>query len=244
MVVCRDSEHTGDAAEGNLLRDLFEGTTVMSALDHAKIEGANEPTARAVEAEAARVARRAAEALRRSRLAVQVESLHQSSGHRDPAPIALLSMLHSSRCNNAVTLITSVVKALMARLHQVMDVLGADLPVCHFPGMLRMFPACSGLPRPMANHHPMPTVYGQMRSFKNVLWLPLQPGFPSGSAIVDTLQRALLPASEVGDQRADVDGPLRRGGGAGARAAAALRQHRQPGAAGRAAGAAGAKEPR
>ena len=44
----------------------------MSALDHAKIEGANEPGARAVEAEAARVARRAAEALRRSRLAVQV----------------------------------------------------------------------------------------------------------------------------------------------------------------------------
>ncbi len=69
------SERTGDAGgEGNLLRDLFEGTSVMSALDHAKIEGANEPGARAVEAEAARVARRAAEALRRSRLAVQVRS--------------------------------------------------------------------------------------------------------------------------------------------------------------------------
>ena len=65
------SERTGDAGEGNLLRDLFEGTSVMGALDHAKIEGANEPGARAVEAEAARVARRAAEALRHSRLAVQ-----------------------------------------------------------------------------------------------------------------------------------------------------------------------------
>jgi DNA excision repair protein ERCC-6 len=77
--LCRDSEQTGDAAEGNLLRDLFEGTSVMSALDHAKIEGANEPSARAVEAEAARVARRAAEALRRSRLAVQVVIFRRSS---------------------------------------------------------------------------------------------------------------------------------------------------------------------
>lgn len=51
----------------------------MSALDHAKIEGANEPGARAVEAEAARVAKRATEALRKSRLSVQVRRAVTSS---------------------------------------------------------------------------------------------------------------------------------------------------------------------
>ncbi|KAK9837571.1 hypothetical protein WJX74_000576 [Apatococcus lobatus] len=59
----------GDDAK--ILRDLFEGTGVMSALDHTKIEGANDPQAVAAEAEAAQVARRAAEALRRSRQACQ-----------------------------------------------------------------------------------------------------------------------------------------------------------------------------
>ena len=44
----------------------------MSALDHTKIEGANDPQMVAAEAEAAQVARRAAEALRRSRQACQV----------------------------------------------------------------------------------------------------------------------------------------------------------------------------
>ena len=174
MVVCRDSEHTGDAAEGNLLRDLFEGTTVMSALDHAKIEGANEPNARAVEAEAARVARRAAEALRRSRLAVQVESLHQSAGHRDPPPMASVSTLHSSRCNNAVTLITSVAKALMARLHQVMDVFGADLPVCHFPGMLRTWSAKANCKPPPDAHSLRANEQLQNRSLAtSAAWLPV-----------------------------------------------------------------------
>ena len=50
-----------------ILRDLFEGTGVLSALDHSKIEGANDPEARAVDYQASRVARRAAEALRLSR---------------------------------------------------------------------------------------------------------------------------------------------------------------------------------
>lgn len=63
-----------DGTDSNLLRDLFEGTVVMSALDHAKIEGANEPGARAIEAEAARVAKRATEALRKSRISVQVRA--------------------------------------------------------------------------------------------------------------------------------------------------------------------------
>ena len=69
-----------DGTDSSLLRDLFEGTGVMSALDHAKIEGANEPGARAIEAEAARVAKRATEALRKSRLSVQVGGL--LAGHR------------------------------------------------------------------------------------------------------------------------------------------------------------------
>ena len=45
-----------------MLRELFDGTGgVTSALDHAKIEGANNPEALSVDAQAARIARRAAE---------------------------------------------------------------------------------------------------------------------------------------------------------------------------------------
>lgn len=59
----------GDAG---ILRDLFEGTGIMGALDHAKIEGANDPEARTADAEAARIAKKAADALRQSRAARQV----------------------------------------------------------------------------------------------------------------------------------------------------------------------------
>lgn len=55
-----------------MLRDLFEGTGVMSAMDHTKIEAANDPEALSVDAQAAKVAKRAADALRRSRAQVQV----------------------------------------------------------------------------------------------------------------------------------------------------------------------------
>jgi hypothetical protein len=55
-----------------MLRDLFEGTGVMSALDHSKIEGANNPEALNIDAQAARIARRAAAALRQSRAACVV----------------------------------------------------------------------------------------------------------------------------------------------------------------------------
>ncbi len=43
----------------------------MSAMDHSKIESANDPEARSIEAEASRIACRAAEALRLSRAACQ-----------------------------------------------------------------------------------------------------------------------------------------------------------------------------
>ena len=56
-----------------MLRDLFEGTGVMSAMDHSKIEGANDPEALSVDAQAAKVAKRAADAIRRSRAQVQVK---------------------------------------------------------------------------------------------------------------------------------------------------------------------------
>ena len=58
-----------------MLRDLFEGTGVMGALDHAKIEGANDPESLSVDAQAAKVAKRAADALRRSQAQVQVTHL-------------------------------------------------------------------------------------------------------------------------------------------------------------------------
>ena len=58
-----------------MLRDLFDGTGVMSALDHTKIEGANDPESLSVDAQAAKVAKRAADALRRSQAQVQVRCL-------------------------------------------------------------------------------------------------------------------------------------------------------------------------
>lgn len=57
-----------------MLRDLFEGTGVMSALDHTKIEGANDPESLSVDAQAAKVAKRAADALRRSQVQVQARA--------------------------------------------------------------------------------------------------------------------------------------------------------------------------
>lgn len=59
-----------------MLKNLLEGTGVMSALDHTKIEGANDPESLSVEAQAAKVAKRAAEALRQSRAQVQVLSAY------------------------------------------------------------------------------------------------------------------------------------------------------------------------
>ena len=55
----------------DILRDLLGGQGIIGALDHAKIEGANSREARSADAQAARVAQRAADALRRSRIARQ-----------------------------------------------------------------------------------------------------------------------------------------------------------------------------
>lgn len=66
----------GEVDDARMLRELFDGSGggVTSALDHAKIEGANNPEALSVDAQAAKVARRAAEALRQSRAACQVSA--------------------------------------------------------------------------------------------------------------------------------------------------------------------------
>ncbi len=56
-----------DEDNAKILRDLFEGTGIMSAIDHSKIESANDPETRSIDYEASRIARQAAEALRQSR---------------------------------------------------------------------------------------------------------------------------------------------------------------------------------
>lgn len=56
-----------DEDNATILRDLFEGTGIMSAIDHSKIESANDPETRAIDYEASRIARQAADALRQSR---------------------------------------------------------------------------------------------------------------------------------------------------------------------------------
>lgn len=62
----------GAADDASILRDLFEGSGLKSLLDHDKIESANDPEVLVVDVEASRIARNAAEALRRSRAACQV----------------------------------------------------------------------------------------------------------------------------------------------------------------------------
>lgn len=80
-----------------MLRELFDGTGgVTSALDHAKIEGANNPEALSVDAQAAKVARRAAEALRQSRAACQVRPTIALSLSTHPADFDFLAPLLSA----------------------------------------------------------------------------------------------------------------------------------------------------
>ena len=63
--------NTGGSNEAQILKDLLDGTGVHAALDHDKIEGAHDPSHRIAQKEAAKVAKRAADALRQSRLQVQ-----------------------------------------------------------------------------------------------------------------------------------------------------------------------------
>lgn len=67
----------GGRGDAKILRELFEESGVRGAIDHTKVEGANDPNLRAAEHEAARIARRAAEALRQSRLQCQAAPVHQ-----------------------------------------------------------------------------------------------------------------------------------------------------------------------
>ena len=82
LCVATATESAANAApedgDASILKDLFEGTGIMGALDHAKIEGANDPEARTADAEAARIAKRAADALRQSRAARQVRGVRVS----------------------------------------------------------------------------------------------------------------------------------------------------------------------
>lgn len=61
----------GGSGDASILRDLFDGTGVHAALDHSKIEGAHDPDHRTAQREASKIAQRAAQALRQSRLHVQ-----------------------------------------------------------------------------------------------------------------------------------------------------------------------------
>ena len=70
---------TEDEDNATILRDLFEGTGIMSAIDHSKIESANDPETRAIDYEASRIARQAAEALRQSRRVSPSHASHHSS---------------------------------------------------------------------------------------------------------------------------------------------------------------------
>lgn len=70
---------TEDEDNATILRDLFERTGIMSAIDHSKIESANDPETRAIDYEASRIARQAAEALRQSRRVSPSHTSHNST---------------------------------------------------------------------------------------------------------------------------------------------------------------------
>jgi len=62
--------------DAKVLRDLFEGVGIKSLMDHTSIEGAHDPEAREAAAAAAKLAERAAEKVRQSRLACQAAAVH------------------------------------------------------------------------------------------------------------------------------------------------------------------------
>ena len=82
-----EEEEQADGGDSAILKELFEGSLgVRNALDHDKVEGASDHDKRAAEKEAANLARRAAEALRQSRLACQRAAVNEPtwtgrSGH-------------------------------------------------------------------------------------------------------------------------------------------------------------------
>eukprot|EP00798_Chlamydomonas_sp_ICE-L_P016205 gene16205-22369_t len=74
-----------EEGDAKILRDLFEGSsTLHSLVDHSRIESANDPEVLAIDDEASRVAKRAAEALKRSRqeCAAQPVSMPTWTGRR------------------------------------------------------------------------------------------------------------------------------------------------------------------
>jgi len=72
-----DQGTTTTNGDADILKQLFEGTGVRGILDHEKIEKANDADRRIAEREANRVAQRAAEMLRQSRLACQRAPVNQ-----------------------------------------------------------------------------------------------------------------------------------------------------------------------
>lgn len=67
----------GTGGDAQILKDLFDGTGVHAAIDHDKIESAHDPSHRVAEKEAAKIAKRAADALRQSRLQLQQVPVNQ-----------------------------------------------------------------------------------------------------------------------------------------------------------------------
>jgi hypothetical protein len=68
--------HKGFDDDSTILRELFSGQGLHSALNHSAIEDASDPAKLDVERQAAKVAQRAAAALRASREAVRKEPVH------------------------------------------------------------------------------------------------------------------------------------------------------------------------
>lgn len=66
-------EGQGDA---KILKELFDGQGLHSALDHSKIEGAHDPSSRVAQKEAEKIASKAARALQQSRRSLQATSIN------------------------------------------------------------------------------------------------------------------------------------------------------------------------
>jgi DNA excision repair protein ERCC-6 len=71
----QESQRDGEADDATILKELFGGEGLHSALNHSAIELSSDPAKRDVEQHASKVAERAVEALRASRAAVRREAV-------------------------------------------------------------------------------------------------------------------------------------------------------------------------
>ena len=89
-----EGKQHGGKGDSAILKELFDGTGLHSALNHSAIESASDPAKLDIEQHASKVAERAAAALRASRAAVRAEPVHMCA----PAVVPPLYLVGADAC--------------------------------------------------------------------------------------------------------------------------------------------------